>query len=292
MAEAPGHRLGQIIGETLELAVGPVLADFAGKHGIYLDKHGPRPARSGKKVTWTDALNNKHDLDFVLERGGTDHKIGRPVAFIETAWRRYTKHSRNKAQEIQGAVLPLVAAHSRTKPFAGVVLAGVFTKGSLAQLESNGFGVLYAPYETIVAVFAQFGMDVDYDEDTPDEYLSTQTRVYDELDEAKRAALGQALRVAVKSEVDEFIAKLSAAILRKISTISVLPLYGKQTDYSSVGDAIRFLEMYVADQPVGELVRFEVIVRYDNDDRIVAEFSTVEAAVDFLRTFAPSSAGA
>src|SRR4051812_30535648 len=120
MAEAPGHRLGQIIGETLERAVEPVLADFAAKHGIYLDKHGARPARPGKKLTWTDALGNKHDLDYVLERGGTDSTIGLPVAFIETAWRRYTKHSRNKAQEIQGAVLPLVATHSTTKPFAGV----------------------------------------------------------------------------------------------------------------------------------------------------------------------------
>ena len=286
MAEAPGHRLGQIIGEALERAVEPVLADFATKHGIYLDKHGPRPARPGKKLTWTDALNNKHDLDYVLERGGTDQKIGLPVAFIETAWRRYTKHSRNKAQEIQGAVLPLVAAHSTTKPFAGVVLAGVFTKGSLTQLESNGFAVLYAPYETIIKVFAQFGMDVSYDEGTPDDYLSAQIDVYDALDEGQRWALGKALREAVKSEVDDFIGKLSIAILRKITRISVLPLYGEATSYSSVADAIRFLETYAAHEPVGELIRFEVIIRYDNDDRIVADFATADAATEFLRSFA------
>lgn len=50
---------------------------------------------------------NAHDLDFVLERGGSDDKIGMPAAFIETAWRRYTKHYRNNAQEIQGALEPL-----------------------------------------------------------------------------------------------------------------------------------------------------------------------------------------
>jgi len=81
MAAAPGHRLGQIIGETLERALEPVLSDFAREHLLYLDKHGSRPARPGAKLTWTDALDNKHDLDFVLERGGTDHKIGLPVAF-------------------------------------------------------------------------------------------------------------------------------------------------------------------------------------------------------------------
>ena len=52
--------------------------------------------------------------DYVLERGGTDTVRGLPAAFIETAWRRYTKHSRNKAQEIQGAVLAL--AHAKRLP--------------------------------------------------------------------------------------------------------------------------------------------------------------------------------
>ena len=74
--------------------------------------------------------------------------------------------------------------------------------------------------------------------------------------------------------------------MRRITRISVLPLYGEQTTYSSVADAIRFLKTYAADQPLGKLVRFEVIIRYDNDDRIVADFGTADAAVDFLRTFA------
>src|SRR4051812_16570820 len=122
MAEAPGHRLGQIIGETLEAALEPVLQEVADLHALYLDKKGIRPARRGKKLTWTDSLGNSHDLDYVLERGGTEDEIGVPVAFIETAWRRYTKHSRNKAQEIQGAILPLLVTHSEAKPFPGAVL--------------------------------------------------------------------------------------------------------------------------------------------------------------------------
>jgi len=52
--------------------------------------------------------------DHVLERGGTDAMRGVPAAFIETGWRRCTKHSRNKAQEIQGAVLAL--AHAKMLP--------------------------------------------------------------------------------------------------------------------------------------------------------------------------------
>lgn len=103
MAESPAHRFGQIVGEVLESAIIPLLDSFANTHGLYLDKKGPRPGRAGKKCSWVDLNKNTHDLDYVLERGGTLQKRGIPAAFIETAWRRYTKHSRNKAQEIQGA---------------------------------------------------------------------------------------------------------------------------------------------------------------------------------------------
>src|SRR6266478_9530636 len=130
MAESPAHRFGQIVGEVLESAIEPLLAQFAKKHALYLDKKGERLCRPGKKCSWLDRNGNKHDLDYVLERGGSRTNLGIPAAFIETAWRRYTKHSRNKAQEIQGAILPLVLTHHQHAPFIGVVLAGDFTHGA------------------------------------------------------------------------------------------------------------------------------------------------------------------
>lgn len=75
-----------------------------------------------RKVAWIDGQGNTHDLDYVFELGGSDEQIGSPRAFIEAAWRRYTKHSRNKAQEIQGAILPLAERFHDCHPFLGAVL--------------------------------------------------------------------------------------------------------------------------------------------------------------------------
>ena len=98
MAESPSHKFGQLVGNLLEAVVEPFLSEFAKKKHLYLDhQKNPRKARKGKKVTWEDHYGNIHDLDYVIERNGTDEVIGTPVAFIEVAWRRYTKHSRNKA---------------------------------------------------------------------------------------------------------------------------------------------------------------------------------------------------
>ena len=169
MAKSPSHKFGQLIGNLLEELIEPFLKDFARRSGLFLDyQKNSRPARKGKKVTWQDPYGNLHDLDYVLERNGTAYTLGTPLAFIEVAWRRYTKHSRNKAQEIQGAILPLAEKYQWSNPFLGAVLAGVFTEASLEQLRSLGFHVLYFPYDTIVAAFASSNIDVAFDENTPD----------------------------------------------------------------------------------------------------------------------------
>jgi hypothetical protein len=289
VAEAPGHRLGQIIGTTLEAALEPVLQEIADLYGLYLDKTGPRAARGGRKVTWTDSLGNAHDLDYVLERGGTETELGVPVAFIETAWRRYTKHSRNKAQEIQGAVLPLLVTHSESKPFAGAVLAGVFTAGSLEQLRSNGFVVLYIPYDEVVTAFSELGMDVEYNERTPDEHLARQIATYESLGDEEREALAKALRHTAPEQFHAFDEVLQGSLSRRVESITVVPLLGSPVERSTARDALRLVRTLAHSHQTAPgdlpLVRIEVSVRYSNGDQIIASFNDPPDAERFLASF-------
>jgi hypothetical protein len=172
-----------------------------------------RPARSGKKVSWIDSFGNSHDLDFVLERGGTAKQIGEPVAFIESAWRRYTKHSRNKAQEIQGAIMPLVATHKNFAPFIGVVLAGEFTEGALNQLKSLGFNVLYFPYDLIVKGFGKFGIDASSEENTLEKDFQTKIRTW--ADFADKPNLARHILRLNTKEVKEFFDNLEKVVSRR-----------------------------------------------------------------------------
>jgi hypothetical protein len=237
------------------------------------------------KVTWEDGLGNKHDLDHVIERGGTEDERGIPTAFIETAWRRYTKHSKNKAQEMQAAVLPVLAKWNHVKPFGGIMLAGEFTSNSLQQLRTNGFTVLHVPYQTIIDVFAKFGMDVYFDEGTQDDYLQAQIDVYDSLKPADKEAIGAQLRAAAHAEIEDFIRALSATILRRIDRVSILPLHGAVISAQTVTSAVKLLTDYRSPDDVPALIRFEITVRYDNGDRIVADFSSAADAIVFLESF-------
>ncbi|MBN3896449.1 MAG: hypothetical protein HWQ41_14640 [Nostoc sp. NOS(2021)] len=288
MAQSPSHKFGQQLGKLLEDIVlydilKPRLQQFAQVKNYYLDWQRSRAARSGKKVTWEDKYGNKHDLDFVIEVDGTDNKLGRPVAFIESAWRRYTKHSKNKAQEIQGAILPIIELHHLSAPFYGVVLAGDFTKPALEQLKNNGFAVIYIPYKGVVSAFQVIDFDVAFDEDTPDESYTTAFRQLDSLTSSDKEKLRQALMRVSQEEVDRFMETLRNCLERYISNIVVIPLFGKRYEFDSIDDAISGLDTLKIDSPVGEFEKFEVIVDYNNSDTIRATFQNKNLLTDFLR---------
>lgn len=289
MAESPAHRFGQILGEVLEAGIEPSLRRFAEQHGLFLDKQGRRPARRGRKVSWKDASGNTHDLDYVLERDGTPEKIGIPVAFIETAWRRYTKHSRNKAQEIQGAILPLAATHKQHAPFVGVVLAGVFTAGALTQLKSLGFTVLFFPYENVCEAFRLVGIDAHFDEMTPDSDFAAKVEAWGSLSDAQRALVADALVKTNAAGLDTFMGSLTLAVTRQIERIIVLPLRGMPYELKTVEDAIAFVEGQGLAEAPEEILRFEIQIFYGNGDKIEGHFADKRAAIAFLNNYRTSA---
>jgi hypothetical protein len=283
MAESLSHKFGQIIGDLLELAIEPHLEKFARKHKLFLDKKGERKARTGKKLSWTDGKANKHDLDFVLERGGTANKTGIPVAFIEVAWRRYTKHSRNKAQEIQGAIIPLTERYKNSSPFVGVVLAGEFTDGSLNQLKSHGFGVLYFPYATVVKAFGKFGIDAASNESTSEKDFRKKIESWNKLQD--KTDVAKELLKLNKKNVDDFFDSLSKSVSRFIERVIILPLHGQESIASTVTEAIDFLKKYSEDKPKLPLVKYEIIIKYNTGDRIEASFKDKSDTIKFLETY-------
>jgi hypothetical protein len=286
MASSPSHKFGQIIGDLLEDSIVSVLQEFADEHHLYLDKKGIRPARSGTKVTWVDADDNKHDLDFVLERGGSPTKRGKPAAFIESAWRSYTKHSRNKAQEIQSAIEPLAATYEHLHPFKGVILAGVFTEGALTQLRSRGFKILFFPQETFIAACrAITGIDAYFGEKTPDEEIEEKIQMWERLSEDQKKSVGKAWVTANTNKVQSFIKDLTESITRSIKSISVLPLYGRSFSLDTLEEAIEFVKNYSEMGGEQDLIRYEVRIVFTDGTVIDGKFPYREKAIEFLSAY-------
>lgn len=287
MADAAGHKFGQDLGTFLEDVVltdilRPKLLEFTNELGYYLDYQKPRRARPGKKVIWKDKYGNDHSLDFVIEAGGTEVSLGRPVAFIESAWRRYTKHSKNKAQEIQGAVLPIVEKFRLQAPFVGVVLAGEFTAPSLQQLRSLGFSVIYIPYNIIVDSFAALSIDIAFDEQTPDVDYRRASQQIAALSTADVAQIRSTIAAACAGDINSFMSRLEAVLRRHIVAITLVPAWGDSCTAGSVAEARELLVALDVSTPRGVFLRCELTVRYSNGDLIRAEFAERDGVADFL----------
>lgn len=288
MATAPGHLLGQIIGNVMEEALKPVLQEMADRHELYLDSDGSRPGvRPGAHVAWVDDLGNSHDLDFVLERGGSATRQGNPAAFVEAAWRRYTKHSKAKAQEIQAAVLPVLAKWNNVKPTPAAVVAGQWTAPALQQLRSSGFVVLHLEFLTTARVFREAGIDIEGEsgENTPDAFWQRQCDAYLTKSDPEKRALARALREAHAEQFQAFISELEHRVMRTIDHVVVTPLHGNAGQYASVPEAIQATRSYSCGVEAAPFLRFEIRIAYTNGDVIQATFGSAVDAVDFLDTF-------
>ena len=285
MAKSYAHELGELIGVFFEEAMKRPIAAFASEHSLYFDSAGPRKTRKGTKVTWADVDGNRHDLDCVLERGGSDSVVGEPVAFIELAWRRYTKHSKNKVQEIYGAVNPIAAKYSLAHPFKGAILSGDFSLPCLEQLNRQGFTVLYIPFARMTAAFANHGLDVAFDESTSEKNLCQIVRRWKQTPTPVFEAIRTTMYETCSGEIGAFVSALRKAVDRRLKYIHVMPLHGVGRDVQSISDAIDYIQTLPCESGVALPLQYiEIVVGYDNGTRIEGRFASAGEAIDFLET--------
>lgn len=282
---SPGHKLGQTVGVLLQNVLKGPLETFATRHGLYCDAQGERPGiRQGKKVTWRDNRGNSHDLDYVLERGGSATQKGNPVAFIEIAWRRYTKHSRNKSGELEGALLPLLHTYPSTR-FLGVVLAGEYSEGGLQQLQSAGIHVLAIPFETIREAFAAQNIKIDYPEKATAKEKAALNRALESLTPKNLHKVSDALWSAIKARVHEFENRLAASLNTAPSRVRIITLFGFEQEYRTIQDAVQALTSTDTTAYTGprENQGYEAFIDYSDGSIVTGRFKTREELIRFLR---------
>ena len=286
MANSPSHKLGQLIGNFIELGFQRAIEPLCKSRSLYLDVVGStRKARKGKKVSWKDVYGNKHDLDFVIERNGSHEQLGTPAALIECAWRRYTKHSKNKAQEIQGAIMPIAEKYRFHKPFLGAVIAGEYTKPSIEQLRSCGFGILYFEYNSVVEAFDLHGVNIRTEESTPDEDIEAKIEAFKRLTDDQLCVIFGHIAKNNESKISSFMAQITESLDRQIRSIIVTPLYGKNREFESIDDVYSFLEKYDTEKVENDIEFSQFFIRavYGNGDEVTGEFSSKQNALQFLR---------
>lgn len=285
MARSPSHQLGEAIGDILEAAIIRYLQPVVSQKGYYLDYKHPRPARGGKReVIGVDNKGNRHKLDIVVEKNGTEARFGTPKAFIEVAWRRYVKHSKNKVQEIAGAILPLVETYAKDMPFYACALAGEFTENALSQLRSQGFYVMHLDYAEICRLFESVGLYIRWEEETSAADLQGMADAINALDEAQMNQLYENFYRAFQDRLNAIAEALSEALDAEISDIIVVPIHGMDRALNSINNAAAFIMSY-DEASYAPVLRYEITLRYNNGHEYTMKCSNKGEAVQFLNQY-------
>ena len=283
MASSPSHKLGQFIGDLLEKSIISFLKTHINEDGLFFDYKHPRLARQNKKeVLWEDINGNKHKLDIVIEQGGTELIFGNPRVFIEIAWRRYKKHSKNKVQEISSAIKPLISKYINVNPFYGVVLAGEFTIPSIEQIKSLGFAVVHISMSDIEKIFYNFGINLHWEENTSEEELANKVQAVEQLSQKQLDEIQNNIIKIQQNQFDMFLNSILQSIHRTIESVIVTILHGKVYNFPSAQHACEFLAKNVEFKD-SEFEHYEIFVKYSNGDRSELTFTEKRQAIAWLQ---------
>lgn len=287
MANSPAHRFGQIIGYYFESSIARFLSEFSlNESGFFVDRDGPRKARGTRKsVKWADDKGNEHKLDYVVERGGTQEKLGELAGIIEIAWRSYTKHSKNKVQEIEGAVNPVVRKHANSRPFKAAILAGDFTQPSLEQLRSHGFDVVYFDKRELAKVFNRYGINILIKDESDDQITQAQIDAYESLSEDQKLQLSQDLEAAMRPKMSDFTARLRSHLKSTVSKIYIAHHYSQNFVFNDLEDAIQHIKNMEANTEELEFSEFLIVIEFTSGTRIDIRATSKEEAVNHLSRF-------
>lgn len=210
-----GHKLGQLIGDWYEEHfVLPLLQKVADHLKLYLDhRFRKRKARTSDKIVWQDEDKNEVDYDFVMELDGTDKKLGIPVAFFECFWRRGARHSKDKARDDSGKLMPMRDVHPSAR-FLGIVAGGDFTAPARTLVQSRHIDLFYVPKGKIVSAFAEHKLQIDYPDNLPEDKKALLADAFERgLTPPVRKRAAATLRTLVgETSLDTYVDRVRAAL--------------------------------------------------------------------------------
>ena len=239
-----GHRLGQLIGDWFEeFFVLPLMTKVSKELNLFVDnRFVERPIR-GDKIIWQDVDGNQVDYDFVLELNGTPSQLGLPVAFIETFWRRGSRHSKDKARDDSGKLMPMRMTYP-TARFLGIVSGGDFTRPARELVRSREIHLFYVPKQKIIKAFEEHQLIMDYPDKADEEQKQQMASEFEAnfSTEKKKAVANSLIELIGKATVESYIAGVRSQLSALPQEIRfILRQDSAPVVFDSIDEATEFL---------------------------------------------------
>lgn len=156
------------------------------------------------------------------------------------------------------------------------------------QLRSEGFSAMHFPTEEVIEAFDAVGIDIIWEEDTPDDELEERVRECEALSSDELNTAKQKLFDLGSDEFGISVSSLAAALDRRITEVDVIAQYGQTRAFPTVDDACAYIadvpEVFPADIP---LLDFAISVRFSDGDTIEVKYKDRNRAINHLISLKP-----
>lgn len=237
-----GSAIGEAIGQYMESVVQECIRDFLDPYPCqFITKIGTNPitGRKSKRLLLADSYGTEYQIDGVI---ATENM--QPLVLIESKYIRYKKHNRDKGSWICQAH---TAIRQRFKTIRGsiAILAGSWSKASLLMISNSDVNYFVIPLEFITQLFAEKGIDIEWEESERDKALAAWYR-YEALPESEKMDIAYKMVDSIKAPLLETLtALLDDTRPREIKKIVIEIKTSKgevqRLSFSSRDDAIIFL---------------------------------------------------
>jgi hypothetical protein len=133
-----------------------------------------------------------------------------------------------------------------------------------------------------VSSFAAEGIDIAFDETTPDNVFKKCVKTLETIHPDKIKRIKNNLIKTNKERFSEFMCSLEKRLGRIIEKIVIVPLYGKSNDFSTIKDAVEFIEQHNSSESSNDFRKYEVLISFSNGDRVEGTFIEKAKAKEFL----------
>ena len=236
----PASSLGEAVGKLFESAILEGL-----RNEVEARSHAIRPARL------TNGTGNTYQIDAVVFDAADN-----PIIIIDPKYIRYTKHNRDKGSWL------CVAHYNLRKTFPTIrksiaVLAGRWSAPSKSLIRSFGVQILQVPFDKMVTVLGNRGVEFDWPEKDGRDIQQRAWRAFAALDDASRNSIAIEMTADIQEQlaadvIDVLDADINA-LPRRISGVEVL-LKTEQDEmvllsFDSVAASLQAMAQLVSDRP-------------------------------------------
>lgn len=263
----PGSALGEAVGAIMETALNEYLKEHVQQFNCHLISKG-RKNKKGKetKLLLYDNYGTQYNIDSVIA-----NEAMQPLIILESKYIRYKKHNRDKGSWLCTAHNAVKRRYNSIRSSIAI-LAGNWSKSSIAMMKSQDINIFLIPFKTIVDLLAKHNIKFDWGE--KDRHIATEAwGRFCQLSEDEWKAIGiemiQEIKTALEAAIERTLDNTAEREVTKV-TVEVYTNIGemKRFEFDTIKDALDFLEDFTIKEM---LVNENSFTLFDKPDEIIED---------------------